>query len=540
MNNKKWLGFILLSFMLCTIGWASSELTVGNGAEPVSLDPHQLRGTSEAQIMKDLFEGLVISDGGTIKPGSAARWKILDNGLRYRFELKKDLKWSDGSPLNAEDYVYSFRRAINPATASAYAWYFRTATIKNADAILSGKQAPEQLGVIAVDEQTLEIQLEKPVSYFLKLMDFPVFLPVPRQAVEKYGKHWAKPGKMVSNGAYHLKEWKLSERVVLRRNTQYHDNKNTHIDQVNYLSVTDQNAEMNRYLAGEIDITLGIPLTHYSKLKAERSAELVDDSRLAINMVIFNARHHPTQDPILRRALSYSIDRSKLMDLEPSSHSMPLYGLMPPKVSGGRYELPLYGEWSQQKREEEAKTLYKQAGYSETKPLRITLLSNNKANNDKRAAVLAYMWEQVLGVQVTIEKKELSTYIEQVISGDFQAVISPWLGAYDDPSAFMELMVSDYQSNMAGYQNRRYDQLVNQARVARTVVQRQALYKQASLLLDEDMPVAPLYTVGALRLVSPQVVNFPRQSLSNFFFSRQLELNRPDKEKEEESKMTSE
>ena len=529
MKNKNRLIFTLLAILLTSIGWARTELTVGNGAEPVSLDPHMLRGTSEAQIMKDLFEGLVVYDNGEIKPGSASSWKILDSGLRYRFEIKEGLKWSDGSPLTAKDYVYSFRRAVDPATASAYAWYFRTATIKNADSILSGKQSPEQLGVTAVDDRTLEVQLEKPVSYFLKLLDFPVFLPVPEQAVEKYGKHWSKPGKMISNGAYQLTDWKLNERVILKRNEHYHNDGNTQIDQVTYLPISDQNAEMNRYLAGEIDITLGIPLTHYEKLKTERPSELLDAPRLALNMLMFNVRHAPMQDANLRKALSYSIDRSKLTLLDPSLHTMPLYGLTPPIVLGGRYEMPLYGEWSQEKREEEARRLYQEAGYTEGNPLRITLLSGNKLNNDKRATVLAYMWEQVLGVQVTTEKKDWGTYIDRVLSGDFQAVMVPWLGAYNDQSAFMELMVSNFQSNMAGYQNPEYDELVSKARVARTLVQRQALYKQASQLLNEDMPVAPLHTVGALRLISPSVKNFPEQSLSGFFFSRQLELKRPEK-----------
>ena len=529
MNNKKCLVFIFLAFLLVNIGWAGTELTVGNGAEPVSLDPHLLRGTSEAQIMKELFEGLVVYEQGVVRPGSASSWKILDSGLRYRFDLRDGLKWSDGSPLTAEDYVYSFRRAIDPATASAYSWYFSTATIKNADSILAGKQSPEQLGVAAIDAKTLEIQLEKPVSYFLKLIDFPIFLPVPRQAVEKHGKHWAKPGKMISNGAYQLTDWKLNERVVIKRNQYYYNDSETRIDQVAYLPISDQNAEMNRYLAGEIDITLGIPQTYYEKLKKERPDELLDTPRLALNMLMFNVRNFPVQDAAIRKALSYSIDRSKLTLLDPSGHTMPLYGLTPPIVSGGCYELPLYGGWSQDKREEEAKKLYQKAGYTAGNPLRITLLSGSKLNNDKRASVLAYMWNQVLGVQVTIEKNEWGTYVDRVLSGDFQVVIAPWLGAYNDQSAFMELMVSNFQSNMAGYNNPGYDDLVSQARVARTLVQRQALYKQASQLLHKDMPVAPLHTVGALRLVSSRVKNFPRQSLSGFFFSRQLELKQSEK-----------
>ncbi len=499
-------------------------LTVGNGAEPVSIDPHLFRGTAEAQILKDMFEGLVVLEDAEIRPANASHWQISNDGLTYVFYLRPDLKWSDGSRLTATDYVYSFRRAINPDTGTNYAWYFRTATIGNAADILEGNQPVENLAVKAINDYQLEIRLEKPITYFLELLDFPVFLPVPESAIEQYGQNWVKANHFKSNGAYKLKEWLINDKLELIRNTHYYRNQATHIDRVIYLPTGDQNAELNRYLTGGIDITLGIPISHYEKLAKERPEELIDTPRLSLNMLMFNCTNSPTSHASLRKALSYSIDRSKLVLLDPSKNTVPLYLMMPPISKGALRELPDYASWTQIERENEARRLYGQAGYNKDNPLQLRLMTNNRLSNSQRATVLAQMWEKVLGVRVTIDKYEWITYVDKLFKKDFQIVMSPWLGAYDDPSAFMELMVSDFQSNAAGFNNPRYDELVKRARITKGQ-DRVALYQSAQNILLDQMPVAPLHTIGSLKLVKRRVLNYPTENPSGFFLTRKLDVN---------------
>ena len=531
-------GYNILLRLLCRLLWAfilffgitafgaDKQLTIGNGAEPISLDPHLFKGTTEAQILKDLFEGLVVYEQGKIKPGNA-HWEVLDNGLRYRFHLKPDLQWSDGSALGAEDYVYSFRRAIDPQTGSDYSWYFRTATIKNSAEILEKSRPPESLGVTAIDKQTLDIELEKPVSYFLSLIDFPIFLPVPKQAIHKYGAEWTQAQKMISNGAYKLSRWNPGERVVINKSPYYHNQENIHIEQVTYLPVSDTNEEISLYLNNKIDISLGVPFARYNELKEKRPNELIDSPRLQINLLIFNVRTSSSHQVNIRKALAYSIDRDKLVKIDPSHHAEPTFLLTPAMVTGSRFNLPKYARWSQKQREKEALRLYHEAGFNEGNPLKIKLLSVNRRSTEQWVSVLSEHWKKVLGIEVEVELLDWSLYINRVFSGQFDVVLCPWLGAYDDTSAFMELMVSGFQSNFSGFNNDRYNQLVPQARVAGSMAERQLLYQQADDILQQEMPVIPLHTTGGLRMVSTKIKGFPKTETSRFFYSRQLDLVQP-------------
>lgn len=255
---------------------ATQELVRGNGTEVASLDPHKTEGVPESNVIRDLLEGLVNQDGdGNTIPGAAESWETTDNRT-FTFHLRKDAKWSNGDPVTADDFVYSFKRAVDPATASPYSWYLEMTTMKNAEKIIAGKADKESLGVTAVDPYTLKIELESAVPYFVKMMGHTTVKPVNRKVVEKFGDDWTKPANFVGNGAFVLDKWVVNERIVLKRNTQYWDDKKTVIDQVTYLPIENQVAEMNRFLSGEIDFTNELPTEHFKRLQKEYAEDVSD------------------------------------------------------------------------------------------------------------------------------------------------------------------------------------------------------------------------------------------------------------------------
>lgn len=231
------------------------ELVRGNDAEAPTLDPLKAEGIPEMHIMRDLFEGLVIQNTeGSVIPGVAESWETKDN-QNYTFHLRKDAKWSNGDPVTAHDFVYSLHLAVDPAFASPNAWYLKLTGIKNAQAIIDGEKDIDTLGVKAVDDYTLEFNLDKPVPYFVAMTAHTVMMPVNQKVVEKFGDKWTKPENIVSNGAYKLQNWVINERLEMVRNTNYWDNKNTVINKVTYIPFESQTSAMNRYMTGEVDIT---------------------------------------------------------------------------------------------------------------------------------------------------------------------------------------------------------------------------------------------------------------------------------------------
>lgn len=243
-------------------------LVRNNGSEVQSLDPHKIEGVPESNISRDLFEGLIISDvEGKPSPGVAEKWDNKDFKV-WTFHLRKDAKWSDGSPVTAQDFVYSWQRLSDPNTASPYASYLQYGHIVNIDDIVAGKKPVTDLGVKAIDDHTFEVTLSEPVPYFYKLLVHSSVSPVPKAVVEKYGDKWTQPANIVSNGSYKLKDWVVNERIVLERNTNYWDNAKTVINQVTYLPISSEVTDVNRYRSGEIDMTYNnMPIELFQKLK---------------------------------------------------------------------------------------------------------------------------------------------------------------------------------------------------------------------------------------------------------------------------------
>lgn len=245
----------------------TQKLVKNNGAEPQSLDPHKIQGVPESNIARDQFEGLTIANlDGEIIPGVAESWES-DDGKVWRFKLRKDVKWSNGEPVTAQDFVYSWQRLVDPNTASPYASYLEYAHVENVTDIINGKKSPTELGVKAVGDDIFEVTLTESIPYLDKLVGHIVLAPVHRATVEKFGNQWTNSKNFVGNGAYKLKDWVVNERIVLERNPEYWNNDKTVIEEVTLLAITSENSAVNRYRSGEIDMTLTIPVELFSKLK---------------------------------------------------------------------------------------------------------------------------------------------------------------------------------------------------------------------------------------------------------------------------------
>lgn len=282
--------------------------------EPASLDPAKIVGLPEIQVIRDLFEGLTNqTEQGEIVPGVASRWQSNDNRT-WIFTLRDNARWSDGSPLTAQDFVYSWQRLVDPANTSSFAWFAALAGIQNAQEIIDGKMTVDKLGVTAVDDKTLRIQLDKPVPYFPSLTVNASLYPVPRHIIEQYGNEWTKPGKLVGNGAYKLQDRVVNEKLVAVRNANYWDNDKTVLNKVTFVPINQESAATKRYLAGDIDITESFPKALYQKLQQDIPGEVYTPPQLGTYYYAFNTEKGPTADVRVRQALNMTIDRRVMAD----------------------------------------------------------------------------------------------------------------------------------------------------------------------------------------------------------------------------------
>ena len=481
-------------------------LVRNNGAEVQSLDPHKIEGVPESNVNRDLFEGLLVTDvDGHPAPGVAEKWENKDFKV-WTFHLRKDAKWSDGTPVTAEDFVYSWQRLANPNTASPYASYLQYGHIANIDDIIAGKKPVTDLGVKAIDANTFEVTLSEPVPYFYKLLVHPSVSPVPKSAVEKFGEKWTQPANIVTNGAYKLKDWVVNERMVLERNPQYWDNAKTVINQVTYLPISSEVTDVNRYRSGEIDMTYNnMPIELFQKLKKEIPKEVHVDPYLCTYYYEINNQKAPFTDVRVRTALKLALDRDIIVNKVKNQGDLPAYSYTPPYTDGMKLVEPEWFKWSQEKRNEEAKKLLAEAGYTADKPLTFSLLYNTSDLHKKLAIAVASIWKKNLGVNVKLENQEWKTFLDTRHQGTFDVARAGWCADYNEPTSFLNTMLSDSSNNTAHYKSPAFDKLIGDTLKVADDAQRADLYAKSEQQLDKDSAIVPVYYYVNARLVKPWV-----------------------------------
>ncbi|MEZ8037130.1 ABC transporter substrate-binding protein [Vibrio crassostreae] len=498
------------------------ELVRGNGTEVATLDPHKSQGVPESHVIRDLLEGLVNQDGdGNTIPGVAESWETTDNKT-FTFHLRKDAKWSNGDPVTANDFVYSFQRAVDPLTASPYAWYMEYTKMANAKDIVAGKKDKSELGVKALDDYTLEVTLDTAVPYFVMMMGHTTVKPVHKATVEKFGDQWTKPENFVGNGAFVPNQWVVNERLELVRNENYWDNEHTVLNKVTFLPIENQVAEMNRFLSGELDFTYEVPNEHFRRLQKEYPEDVNIKGNLCTYYYQFNAQKAPFDDVRVRKAMSYAMDRDIVTKAILGQGQKPAYFLTPEITAGFDPVTPEYGQLSQKERIAEAKRLLEEAGYTKSNPLEFNLLYNTSENHKKLAVAIASMWKKELGINAKLENQEWKSYLDSKDTGNFDVARAGWCGDYNEASSFLTLMVSQNTTAGQHYKSADYDKIIDKALSSTSEEERTKLYIEAEKLLAKDMPIAPVYQYVTTRLVSPQLGGYPEGNAEDKIYSKDL------------------
>ncbi|OLQ75215.1 oligopeptide ABC transporter substrate-binding protein OppA [Photobacterium proteolyticum] len=501
---------------------AKQELVRGNGTEVESLDPQKVSGVPESNVLRDLLEGLVNQDGnGALVGGVAESWETEDNKT-WIFHFRKDAKWSNGDPVVAEDFVYTWRRLADPKTGSPYASYLEMTTMANAGDIILGKKSPETLGVEAVDKHTLKVTLDKPVPYFASMTVHTSLKPVNKKVVESLGDKWTSPANYVGNGAYTLDKWVVNERIVLARSETYWDNDKTVLNQVTYLPIENQVAEMNRFLAGEVDVTYEMPNEHFKRLVKEYPEDVKVTPYLCSYYYEFNTTRAPFDNEDVRKALSYAIDRDVIAKFIVGKGETPAYNFTPLATNGLDVEMPQYSELSQKERVAKAKELLAKAGYGSDNPLKFDLLYNTSENHKKVAVAIASMWKKSLGVTAVLENQEWKSYLDTKRQGDFDVSRAGWCGDYNEASTFLAILRDGHSQNYPKYSSKSYDAQLDKALAAASDADRSAAYKGAEALLAKDMPIMPIYHYVNARLVNPKLGGYPEKNPEDNIFSKDM------------------
>lgn len=501
------------------------ELVRGNGDEVPTLDPTMSSDTASSRVISDMFEGLVTEDlHGNIIPALAKSWDISDDGKQYTFHLR-DAKWSNGDAITANDFVFALQRIVDAKTGAPYSWYVSMANIVNAAEIIKGDQPLDSLGVKALDDHTLQITLTQPVPYFTKMLAHESMFAIPEKVVKQYKEAWTKPEHIVVSGAYKLSEWVINEKIVLQRNKEYWNDKQTVINKVTYLPISDVNAEYNRYRTGEIDITSVVPLELYQSIKKERPNELLTMPSLGTYYYLFNMDKKPFDDARVRKALAYSIDRDVITARILGQGQLPAYTNTPPAVAGFTVPKLEWAEWSQKERNQKAKELLKEAGYDHSHPLKFELEYNTSESHKKLAIVMASMWKKNLGAEVSIANQEWKTFLQTLSTKQFSVARYAWMGDYNEASTFLSYFASE-GLNYGGWSNSDYDQALQQASVAKSDKERAELYQKAEQVFANDMPAIPVYFYTRSVLKNTHVGGYSKDNASDRRYTRDLYITK--------------
>ena len=485
-----------------------------------SLDPQLLEGVDSSTLARDLFEGLYNQGpDGAIIPGVALRHDVSDDNLTYTFHLRDNAKWSDGRPVTAGDFVFSWRRAVNPETASPYSWYMELMSIEGAADIIGGKAAVDTLGITAIDDKTLQVTLSKPLPYFADMVAHSTTFPAPAWVIKEHGNQWTRPENMVSNGAYVLTEHVVKERAVRERNPMYWDNDKTVIEKVVSLVIGDEAQALTRYRANELDKT-DIPAGQYPSLKEELPGEAWALPRLCNYYFSFNLKTGPEafKDVRVRKALSLAIDRNVIVDQVLKGGQFPAYNFTPAATAGFQTPRIDYALITQAERDAQATALLAEAGYGKGgKPLSFSYLYNTSDSHKQIAIVATQMWKQKLGAEITLENQEWKVFLDNRGNQNFDMARGAWCGDYNEASTFLDLLSTQSGYNDAKYSNARVDQLLSEAKSSQNT---KPLYTEIEQIVAAEMPVIPVYHYSTNIMLKDSLKGWPINNVQQKMYSK--------------------
>ncbi|TCW42110.1 oligopeptide transport system substrate-binding protein [Thermohydrogenium kirishiense] len=475
--------------------------------EPPTLDPQKATDVVSIDILTEVLDGLTRYDkDGKIKPGSglAKSWDISNDGLTYTFHLR-DAKWSDGNPITAQDFEYAWKRALDPNTASQYA--YQLFYIKGAEEYNSGKGSADQVAVKALDDKTLQVTLKAPTPQFLGLTSFVTYLPLEKSVYEKYGdKVGTDPDKLVYSGPFVISQWNHEQSITLKKNKDYWDSSSVKLQTVNFSMIKDNNTLVQNYDNNTLD-SIFVPGDYIDKYK--NSSEY-SDKALATNWYVqFNTKSPVFKNADIRKAFTLAIDRKAFVEQVTKDGSIPAEAVVPPGVPGynGDFRKEAGETYFKDNDVAQAKELLKK-GMSElgiSKLPTITLLGDDTDNAKKYDQALQQMWKQNLGVNVQIQNVAFKVRIDMMNKGNYDMVFAGWGADYNDPLTFLDMWETNNGNNTAFYSNPEYDKLIDEAKVNGDLKSRNDQLIQAEKILMNDMPIGPVYFQARPFVVKPYV-----------------------------------
>ena len=498
---------------------ANQTLVRNSGSEPESLDPAIAESVGANNIARDLFEGLTATDAtGKTVPGAAESWKQT-GPVTWVFKLRQNAKWSNGDPVTAADFVFGIRRFVDPKTASTYAATFGVFLANGQDVAL-GKEPIADIGVKALDKFTVEIKTAFPVSFLPSLMSNTQFAPIHQGALQKFGKDWTKPGNMVGNGAFVLKEWLVNSKVILDKNPQYWDAKNVQLTRVTYLPVEDGNADVKLYESGENEWVYQLPPGTYEKYKQQFPKDIRNAPMLGLRYYSYQTQNPQFKDVRVRKALSMVIDRDILAQRITADGQAPSYGLMVKGIEGADVAAYEWAAWPMAKKVEEAKKLLAEAG---VKPgTKFAFTYNTSEYHKKMAIFAASEWKTKLGLDIELEAMEFKVLLKKRHDGTFQMARNGWVADYNDATTFLALVRCDSDQNNNFNCNRKAEELITQGTQQTDAAKRKALLTEATKMIMEDYPIIPLLQYSLPRLVKSYVGGYSLENAQDRFRSKDL------------------
>lgn len=483
-------------------GWAVSphaDLTICNGEEPQTLDPAIITGLLEGRLALALFEGLTTKDAdGNIIPGMAESWTISSDGLTYTFKIRPDAKWSNGEKLTATDFLNSWERVLNPATASEYS--YQLYYLVNGKEYGTGKLKDfSQVGVKAPDAQTLVVTLIHPTAYFLELASLQTLCPVYLPSVTRYGKDWIKPGKMVSDGPYELKEWRINDYILLEANPYYYAPVPIH--RIKALPTKDATACFNLFYSKKVDLVIdktSIPTTLVPEIKDKPYFH--SNPFGATTFVRFNVKRKPFDDVRVRKALAMALDKQDIVDKITRAGEPVANTLVPPGTPG--YTPPqglLYNP-------DEARRLLAEAGYPNGQGFPdVNLLYPTRSTWGQMATEVQALWQRELGItSIHLRGQEWRVFLNTQQLLDFDFSLADWIGDYNDPQTFIDMFVTDGGNNQTGWGNPQYDAMLQTSEETPDPAKRmQIFHDMEKILVEDDVPIVPVYFWVGLSLYYP-------------------------------------
>lgn len=487
-------------------GNTAQELYIGIGTEPSGLDPHLTTGLTELYVMVALFEGLATFDSETmkLKPGVAKSWEISPDGKTYTFQLDPTAHWSNGDPVTAQDFLFSFERILTPALGAPYAYMLHP--MRGAKAFNNGESKDfATVGASAPDPTTLIIELEAPTPYFLSLLTHNTWWPVHPPTILKHGSmtdrisRWTKAENFVGNGPYQLESWKLNRSIYAAQNPHYRAPEDIKLKGVHFLPIQ-TDTEERAFRAGHLHITNSVPIHRIDWWRENSPGKIHFDTALGVYYYMLNTTRGPLGDPKVRKALAYTINREEITKHILRAGQKPAYHFTPPNAGGYNAEARLLYN------PELARELLAEAGFPGGQGFpEFELLYNTSESHRTIAVAIQQMWKKELGIDISLHNQEWKAYLSTRQAENFDILRAAWYGDYDDASTFLNLGTTDNGNNHTGWSHAEYDTLISQAGRTLDPEQRKMLFQKAEAILLEELPVIPIYFYVTTRLIDESI-----------------------------------